>query len=534
MNNIMKEELFDPSGGDFVILRGTFSNWQGNDFVLEGGNREGEYAATFSIPGDSGLVIEYKFLILKANGRVLWEKNPDSENHPHGNRMLVLNGNDQELELGEFDFDRYYLAAVGKEVLFTIEELQLDFEQFRQILEREHCCLYEYTAKETFDSLFQKQRGLIDRSLPPNEFYKILTPITAKIGCMHTSVWMPGGYWDMEPGNLFPLRIKLIKDYVVVAGSYIDTLQVPVGSIILKINDRSIDDIIEKMRQNLSADAFNVNFINSQIEKRFPMIYARRSGFPEKYTVTYALPGRKTRESQLLIPADIQSVRKIVFTNFQHPNLSLELFEEIGTAIMTVKTFGYYDRVDYFRHFMDSSFQEIKEKKMSNLVLDLRGNDGGDPFCSVILFSYLEPQPLPYFAEAYGKYSELAEPIPQAENHFTGNLFTLLDGHCASTNGHFSSLLKYHQIGKFVGTASGATYKCNAGKDAEVHLKHTGIILNFGRNTYAAAVHGIDKAKPIMPDYPITQTYRDFLEGRDVYLETALELINNQSNLRDD
>jgi hypothetical protein len=529
MNSPVKEGLFDASKGDSVIVRGSFNNWQGNDYVLRGRSQEQKYTATFTIAGDSGRVIEYKFLILKANGRVLWEKNPNVENPPHGNRILVLNGKDQELLWAKFDFDKYYLAAGGKKVIFTVEELKQDFERFRQTLEREHCCLYEYTPKKTFDSLFQKQSRLIDKPLHPHEFYKILTPVTAKIGCMHTGVWMPGGYWDMEPGNLFPLQIKLIQDYAVVSGSYIDTVQVPVGSIILKINDRSIYDIIKELRDNLSEDAFNENFINCQIEKRFPMIYARRFGFPEKYRVTYALPGRKTRKTDVLLPADIQSVREIVFANFQHPDLSFELKDDINTAIITVKTFGYYDRVEYFKQFMDSSFQEIKQKKISNLILDLRGNDGGDPFCAVILFSYLEPEPLPYFAEPYGKYSELAKPIPRAENHFTANLFTLLDGHCASTNGHFSSLLKYHQIGKFVGTASGATYKCNAGKNTEVHLKNAGIILNFGRNTYAAAVQGMDKTKPIMPDYPVTQTYRDFLDDRDVFLETALELINNQS-----
>lgn len=35
----------------------------------------------------------------------------------------------------------------------------------------------------------------------------------------------------------------------------------------------------------------------------------------------------------------------------------------------------------------------------------------------------------------------------------------------------------------------------------------------------------MDKAKPIMPDYPVRETYRDFLDGRDVYLEAALRLI---------
>jgi len=168
---------------------------------------------------------------------------------------------------------------------------------------------------------------------------------------------------------------------------------------------------------------------------------------------------------------------------------------------MTIQTFIYYDRVSMFKEFLENCFQEIHEKKIANLILDLRGNDGGDPFCAVPLFSYLENESVPYFAEPYGKYSSLAEQIPLAENHFTGNLFTLIDGRCFSTNGHFCSLLKYHKIGKFIGTEGGATYKCNAGKNMEIHLKNTRIMLYFGRSTFAAAVENMDKSHGILPDY---------------------------------
>jgi hypothetical protein len=414
-------------------------------------------------------------------------------------------------------------------ITFQVEEMQDDFNQMRQTLENEHCCLYEYTSKEVFDSLFQHQYDLITGPLHPNEFFNILSPITAKVGCMHTAIWMPGGYWEMQSENLFPLRVKLIEDYLVVTGSYNDTIQVPVGSILLDINEKPADQIIEEMRANLYADAFNIHFINSNIEKRFPLNYASRYGFPVRYVVTYALPGRKTRMKAELIPATDRDVRAIVYKNFNHPALTLELLENRNVAVMTIPTFIYYDRVDYFTNFLDSSFSLISEKKIQNLILDLRGNDGGDPFCAVPLLSYLEHEPVPYYAEPYGRYAEFAGPIPMAENHYTGNLYTLLDGYCGSTNGHFCALLKYHKIGKFIGTPSGATYKCNAGRDTEISLDHTRMILTFGRSTYAVAVTGMDKTQPIMPDYPVDVTYKDFLNGKDVFMEKAYMLIDHKN-----
>jgi hypothetical protein len=407
----------------------------------------------------------------------------------------------------------------------SVKELQEDFNQMRQTLEDNHANLYEYTNKESFDKLFEQQYQLIVQSMTLNEFFKLLTPITARVGCGHTNLWMPDEYWDLGPGKLFPLEIKLIEGYAVVTGDYNNKSWIPDGSIVLEINGISINDIIEEMKTNYSADAFNKNFILSQIERRFSMIYARRFGFPEKFTVTYALPGRKTRATAELQPANIRAVRAVIFQNFNHPELEFEVIEEKSTAIMTIQTFIYYDRVPMFKAFLNNCFKEIHEKKIENLILDLRSNDGGDPFCAAPLFSYLEHEPVPYFAESYGKYSRFAEPIPMAEIRFTGNLFTLINGRCFSTNGHFCSLLKYHKIGKFVGTEGGATYKCNAGKNTEIHLRNTRIMMCFGRSTYAAAVKDMDKTRGILPDYTVEQTYRDFLDGKDTILEYTFELI---------
>lgn len=403
-----------------------------------------------------------------------------------------------------------------------------DFRQLQSILENKHCCLYEYTSQQEFDSLFKHRYELITKPMRYEEFFKVIAPLVAKVGCMHTALWMPGQFFAQGRNNYFPLQVRLIENYLVVAGSYRDTLEIPVGSIIMEINGVQAGAIIEELQTITSGDAFNPHFIKAQIEKRFPTFYASVFGFPDRYSVTYALPARKTRETADLHPADFTSVRKVIFANVNHPPLTIELMDKKSIAVLTVKTFNYYDRVEYFKKFMDSSFLLIKQEGIRNLILDLRGNDGGDPFCAVILYSYLEETPAPYFAEPYGKYAPLADPIPIPENRFVGRLLTLVDGRCGSTNGHLCALLKYHKIGKFVGTPSGATYKCNAGKNIEKALDNTSIILTFGRTTYAAAVEGMDKTKPIMPDHYVEETYRGYLSMKDLYMETALQLIKDK------
>lgn len=517
MNKCIECGLFVPQENDIIIIRGSFNNWSGNEYTLTDDNHDHIFENSFAVPlTNTETPAEYKYVIIKANGRELYEKFPNPDNPNYGNRII----GPTQRKIEEFDIDPYHFGAINKEILFTVQELQGDFNQFRNILETEHCCLYEYTNKKDFDALFDTQFKKIKRPMTPIEFFKILTPITAKIGCGHTAVWMPGSFWNNGPNHLFPLQIHLIKDTVVAAGSYQDSSLVAKGSILKEINGVPINTILAEMRNNYSADAMNIHFINSQIERRFPLLYARRFGFKNEFQISYLPFGQKTIKSVKLPPAAQSAVRKEVFGNFDHPALHMQILDA-KTVLMTIQTFIYYDRVPYFTGFIDSCFTVIRDKGIDNLILDVRGNDGGDPFCAAPLFSYLQKQPTPYFAEPYGKYAELAKPQSLPENHFTGNLYTLLDGRCFSTNGHFCALLKYHHIGKFIGTESGATFKCNAGKNTEFRLDNTRIMLYIGRSTFAAAVKDMDKTQPIMPDIPVRETIQGFIDGKDVVMEMA-------------
>jgi len=415
-------------------------------------------------------------------------------------------------------------SAIAQNDTFSPIALREDFNQFRDILENEHCCLYEYTPKAELNNLFDAHYGLIDHEMERDEFFMLLAPITAKIGCMHTATWMPGRFFVTKPNMMFPLTLELIDDKVIVNGSYHGINEVPCGSVILEINKKPIIDIIERLRKITSADALNPHFINAEIMERFSLLYASAFGLPDQYEIKYLLPGIIKPEIKTLTPTSHESVRNVVFPNFNHPTLGFEVVNEKNAAIMTVPTFIYYDKVDYFRNFMDSCFNLIKKKGINNLILDVRGNDGGDPFCSSILLSYLQRSPVPYFAKAYEKYKVLSDPLPVPVDNFKGNLYTLLDGSCGSTNGHFCALLKYHRIGKFIGTPSGSTYKCNAGKNTEFRLSNSQMIITIGRTTYSAAVMDMDKTA-ILPDIYVNETYDDFLENKDVFLEMAFEQI---------
>jgi hypothetical protein len=113
-----------------------------------------------------------------------------------------------------------------------------------------------------------------------------------------------------------------------------------------------------------------------------------------------------------------------------------------------------------------------------------------------------------------------------AENLFTGKLFILIDGGCFSTTGHLCALLKYHEVGVFLGTETGGSYACNDASQGH-RLKHSGIELNLPNFTFRVAAVGLPRGGGIAPDHVIQPTIFDLIEGRDVVLEAALRLIGD-------
>jgi C-terminal processing protease CtpA/Prc len=262
------------------------------------------------------------------------------------------------------------------------------------------------------------------------------------------------------------------------------------------------------------------------LNRSFPFFYAIRFGFPDAFTIVYRPPGG---EEDVVVSLEPSGLGEILIPRDPTPNLDLELHEEEKVAILTVRTFIFYRNEEEFTRFIDDAFRKIAESGTEYLIIDLRGNDGGNPFCSSHLLSYIEPYPIPYFAEPYGKYSRLADPVPLTQNHFDGEVFVLIDGKCFSSTGHLCGLLKFHGIGTLVGSETGGTFTCNDDKKV-MHLKNTRFNLRVARGSFRVAVDGMDKGRGVIPDHRVERTIEDVLEGEDAAMTFTLDLIRRSDS----
>jgi len=423
--------------------------------------------------------------------------------------------------VGKKEYVGFKLGIGALPSRLSLVQLQEDLQQMRRAMEGMHPAMYDYISKEDFDVLFERLSNDLNDSMGLEDAFRLFASTMAQMGCMHSNVWMPSGYWSNLSGRLFPIKMRFVGANTFAYRSYSETDSLPPGSKILSINGKPMEEILRNVKTVISADARSDQYKKFRLGFRFPLLYSLFYGHPDSFMVIYQKPGQESK-----LEAEIQPVpTNRIWKNMREPrDLDLDFREDISTAIMTIPDFAFYNDHDKFFGFVDGSFAEIEKKGIQNLIIDLRRNNGGDPFCAVRLFAHIAHEPVPYFSKPYGKYARLAKPIPLRENHFKGKLYVLIDGGGASTTGHLLGLLKYHKIGTLVGEESGATYTCHDAHNSFL-LKHTRFQVSVARGTFMSAVQGLPQDRGILPDIPVFPTPQDIAAGQDTVLEHTLSLI---------
>jgi C-terminal processing protease CtpA/Prc len=191
-------------------------------------------------------------------------------------------------------------------------------------------------------------------------------------------------------------------------------------------------------------------------------------------------------------------------------------------AVLTIRTFS-ASRPGY-EAFVDRCFATLAENRTRTLILDLRGNWGGDPEASAYVFARLISTPARYFAEGTQLYGALAKPMPPAPNAFSGMLLVLTDGACFSSTGHLCSLLRFHGRALFVGEETGGSWTTTDASQ-DYRLPRTGMRLHSSNSVFRTAVTGLPLGRGITPDREVTAGIADLIARRDLAMETATSLI---------
>jgi hypothetical protein len=99
----IRHHIFKPWNGDQLMVWGSFNRWDGNAYLLRDLDQDSIYIGKYDVFGKEGEKVEYKYVIEKQNGDLIWEEKPNSKNPPYGNRLMLLVGNPQFLPIANFN-----------------------------------------------------------------------------------------------------------------------------------------------------------------------------------------------------------------------------------------------------------------------------------------------------------------------------------------------------------------------------------------------------------------------------------------------
>jgi C-terminal processing protease CtpA/Prc len=223
---------------------------------------------------------------------------------------------------------------------------------------------------------------------------------------------------------------------------------------------------------------------------------------------------------------------------------------------------------------MDSVLEQMQKNHIQNLVVDIRGNPGGNDNTPAFVMGHLTKDTIKYYKSIYyrqlsfdafkkvistdpnepkfdftadakrfkrdkeGRYwltdaewqGALYHYPPQRNTPFTGRVFLLATGENISAGSSFAALFKGSGRATIIGEETGSDYNFVIGGTAlPIILPNSGIMVRIPTLGTRYGFKEQVKGRGTIPDITIIPTIADIIEGRDKAMETVIELIRKKA-----
>ncbi len=459
--------------------------------------------------------------------------------------------------------------------------MQRDYGIYEHILEEAHPGLYWYTSKDSMDYYFKRGRQQLNDSLTEQEFRKILTYVTARINCGHTSIRSSKAYNKYIDTarifRVFPLSMKLWNDTVVVAANLQRRDSVLTRGVqIKKINGEPVEHIIDTLFDYLSTDGYNTTHKYQALSNRgfFGSLYSSLYGYSWRYYIEYVDSTGQLKNTVLPIyfPTRDTAARNAVRPVMRIPKPSrkdrkqqqlnavrlLKVDTANHTAMMDLGSFG---RGYGLRGFFKRSFRVLEKNKIDHLIIDVRGNGGGSVTNSTLISKYLSDHPFKvgdslYAVAKHKKYSRYIKGDffnrlfitffapkrkdglyhfgyfekhyfkPKKKNHYDGKVYILTGGNSFSATTLFLSAVNKQENVVVVGEETGGgAYGNSAWLIPDVTLPETKVRFRLPLFRLVIDKNVPKNGKGVQPDVFAGPSIEAIRRGADYKVEKAMELI---------
>lgn len=462
----------------------------------------------------------------------------------------------------------------------SADALKTDLRILREALTTIHGGLYRYQSPAQFDAGMEELERKFEKGATQSDVFISISEFTARIKCGHT---FPS-FWNnpiQTQRNLFtaqnklPVTFRWMNSQMLITRNDSDQPALTRGTMITEVNGVKTQAILSRLMKVVKGDGSND-------AKRIAELQLQDLKDWEAFDVYYSLVFKPTDRFELKIQTMSGETRTVTATAIDYKQRRVNRanntpkVEKDGpewqidwmpsdTAKLRMPTWALYNSKWEWQAWLKKQFEEMKSRGTKNLIIDIRGNVGGNE-CGDEIMRYLVPgkvtfpsgstfiryQKIPdhlalYIStwdREYYDWSAQAKPavfVPQLnsqafeiratdsvnaerggtidplEPRFGGKVYVLVDAECSSATFQFAQQVRNYKVGTLVGQPTGGNARgINGGAIFFTTLPNSQIEIDIPIIAYLPATEQPDAG--LKPDVELWDTREDVAAGRDAVM----------------
>ena len=289
----------------------------------------------------------------------------------------------------------YSAEAVREDLVFLYETLQVSTYD-----------LFLNTSNADYDSAFKNAMGSINGPMTYLEVNRLFKPFVVLAGFVHCTLDFPSEVYrqfNQNGGRRIPFKIGFFGEKVLLTANWSDNKQIEAGDEILAIDGIDIHQLLEKIytyKQGESEYVKRTLLETGSLMDNWWYVFGDFSSG----TVRIKKPGGEQIDTEvegLTLEQYEERTQAVQSPTFMKSGRAFEFIGDVAylrpgiflnTESLDISSQDAFNN-EAFLEFINSAFVEIAKRKPQYLILDLRGNYGGDNSFSDPMIAYFADKP---------------------------------------------------------------------------------------------------------------------------------------------
>lgn len=413
-------------------------------------------------------------LLVMVSGRVMWadEKEPGDSISLDS---IVEHGVNAAGGVNFYDNPHPAMMEVAPSGRLSREQAIFDLMALIYSINEVHPDMFAGCSQAELMGAFNRTVSGLPDSLTVVELYRRAAPVVAMIGDGHTALKILSEEILTPDTKRLPIIATINNRRELICQASADSV-IPTGANILSINGTDIDTMIDTMLTYISGERehFKLTRLSDDFAALHKLLYDAG-----EYAIEYE-PRDSIGVSVVILPAIEQSElisRSPVVKSRNFGQDYAYMTDSVNNvAIMEFNKFNDPGRME---QFADSMFSDLRRKRITNLIIDIRNNSGGDSDVGDVLLKYISDKPFTQFDRMFVKITpetvkltgdttmvpglflietdtaSMQKPLTPEQGHYDGKVYLLISNRTYSSASSFAWIFKQLGMGKVIGEETG-------------------------------------------------------------------------------